>query len=77
MDLHPEVKPTWRKPAGVIGLIVGLAIYALGVAAASPLIADWPALLQAPVYLVLGIVWILPLRPLLLWMETGRWKLPS
>jgi hypothetical protein len=78
MDLQPpEVKPSWRKPAGVIGLIVGLALYALCVAAASPLIQNWPALLQAPIYLVLGVIWILPLRPLLLWMETGRWKVPS
>ncbi|MGP0730965.1 DUF2842 domain-containing protein, partial [Escherichia coli] len=23
---------------------------------------------------VAGIVWILPLKPLLLWMETGRWR---
>ena len=30
------------------------------------------ALAQAPVYLVLGIVWLLPLRRFLIWMETGR-----
>jgi len=25
-------------------------------------------------YLVAGIVWILPLKPLLRWMETGKFK---
>lgn len=29
---------------------------------------------QLPYYLVVGIVWIFPLRPLLRWMETGRWR---
>jgi hypothetical protein len=32
----------------------------------------WP--LQALFYLVAGLVWILPLKPLLRWMETGRWR---
>jgi hypothetical protein len=30
-------------------------------------------LLQALVYLVLGVAWLLPLRRFLIWMETGRW----
>ena len=25
-------------------------------------------------YVVAGIAWILPLKPLLRWMETGRWR---
>ena len=33
-----------------------------------------PILVQAILYLVLGIIWILPLRPLLIWMETGRFR---
>jgi hypothetical protein len=32
----------------------------------------WPV--QAIFYLIAGIVWILPLKPLLRWMETGRWR---
>ena len=31
------------------------------------------ALAQALVYLVLGVIWLLPLRRFLIWMETGRW----
>jgi hypothetical protein len=37
-------------------------------------IARLPVLLQALVYCVAGIIWIAPLKPLLFWMEHGRWK---
>jgi len=30
--------------------------------------------LQTLFYLVAGLVWILPLKPLLRWMETGRFR---
>jgi hypothetical protein len=68
-------QPTWRIPVGVLLLIVALTVYGLVIAGLlAPLIAGWPALAQAPIYLVLGIVWILPLRRYLIWMETGRWS---
>ena len=67
-------EPTWRIPVGVIGLIVALIIYGLAIARyVGPAIKDWPALAQMPIYLVLGLVWLLPLRRFLIWMETGRW----
>ena len=31
-------------------------------------------LVQAVFYLVAGIIWIMPLKPLLRWMELGRWR---
>lgn len=66
-------EPSWRKPVGVLGIVVGLMIYGGGVMALAPLIGAlwWP--LQAVVYLLLGIAWIFPVRPTLIWMETGRW----
>ena len=68
-------QPTWRIPAGVLLLVVALAVYSLAVAnLVAPLIRDWHALAQAPVYVVLGVVWLLPLRRFLIWMETGRWR---
>ncbi|HEX7709729.1 MAG TPA: DUF2842 domain-containing protein [Sphingomonadaceae bacterium] len=66
-------KPTLRIPLGILGLLVALTLYALLIAWASQWF-DWlPALVQAAIYLVLGIVWVLPLRRFLIWMETGRW----
>lgn len=66
-------KPTLRIPLGILALLFGLALYALGVVWASQWIERLPVLAQALVYLVLGVVWLLPLRRFLIWMETGRW----
>ena len=67
-------QPTWRIPAGVLLLVVALALFSLAVVSlVAPLIRDWNALAQAPVYVVLGVIWLLPLRRFLIWMETGRW----
>ena len=67
-------QPTWRIPVGLLALCGALAAYGLVVARYAPdLIGDWPVLVQTVVYLVLGVVWLLPLRRFLIWMETGRW----
>lgn len=67
--------PTWRIPFGVLVLVAALFIYGLLVAHfIGPLIADWPALAQLPVYVVLGVIWLLPLKRFLMWMELGRWR---
>ena len=66
-------KPTLRIPLGIIALVIALTAYALGVAWASQWIGQWHVLVQTPVYLVLGTIWLLPLRRFLIWMETGRW----
>lgn len=66
--------PTWRIPVGILGLLLGLAIYGIAIAAILPdLIGDWPTLAQTLIYIVLGLAWLLPLRRFLIWMETGRW----
>ncbi len=70
------MNPTLRKPMGVLALVAGIAAYAVLIATAAPWIGQLHALVQAPIYLVLGIIWILPLKPLLRWMETGKWKTP-
>ncbi len=66
-------EPTWRIPVGMLALVAGLLVYAGAVARyVAPWIAGWPALAQVPVYIVLGLVWLLPLKRFLIWMETGR-----
>ena len=42
------------------------------VASLAPVVGRWPTLVQASFYLFMGIVWIIPLKPLIRWMETGR-----
>lgn len=68
-------EPTLRIPLGILGLLIALLVYGGLIARyLAPLIQDWPALAQTPVYIVLGVVWLLPLRGFVLWMETGRWR---
>jgi hypothetical protein len=51
-----------------------IAIWAAIILMLSPFIERLPMLGQLVVYVVAGIVWILPLKPLLAWMETGKWR---
>ncbi len=72
-------EPTWRIPAGVLGLLAVLFAYGMLIASyIAPLMTGWSALLQLPVYVVLGVawLWLLPVRRLLKWMETGSWAKP-
>jgi hypothetical protein len=68
MDRLP-MNPSGRTLAGVfliVALIVGWSVI---VATVGGWIADWPVLAQILFYLVAGIVWILPLKPLIRWMN--------
>lgn len=67
-------EPSWRKPTGALIILGVIAIWVIAVASLSSWVGSWPGLAQAVFYLVAGIAWILPLRPLLLWMETGKWR---
>ncbi len=68
--------PTYRKPIGILLMVLGIMIYAGICARLIAPIAALPKLVQTLIYIILGIVWIAPLKPLLLWMETGRWRVP-
>lgn len=65
--------PTWRIPIGILLLLILLGIYAIVVAGASGMIGTLPVLVQTVIYIVLGTIWLLPLRRFLIWMETGKW----
>lgn len=69
-----SVNPSWRKPAGMIAILLLILVWVIAVASFSGWIGTLPVLAQLPIYLVLGIVWIAPLKPMLRWMETGRWR---
>jgi uncharacterized membrane protein (UPF0182 family) len=70
-------QPTYRIPLGIIGLFVAIIIYAVIIARYAPaLIGSWPTWAQTIIYLLLGVVWLLPLKRFLIWMETGRWSAP-
>ena len=67
--------PTWRIPFGIIGLFVLLMIYGVVIARYAPsIIGSWSGGAQTVVYVVLGLIWLLPLKRFLIWMETGHWS---
>jgi len=67
-------KPSWRKGAGVALILLLILLLAVFVASLSGIVGGWPVLGQALFYLVVGVIWIVPLKPLLYWMETGRFR---
>ena len=65
---------SWRKPAGMFAILLLILVWVVAVASFSAEIGSLPILVQLVIYVFLGIVWIMPLKPLLRWMETGRWR---
>jgi hypothetical protein len=64
-------EPSIRKPLGVLLILGFVVVWTVIVVSLSPWIALTPWPVQAVIYLVAGIVWILPLGPVLRWMEAG------
>jgi hypothetical protein len=69
-----RVEPTWRQPAGIALILLLIAAWSVAVVSASALLAGMHWTVEIVYYLVAGTVWILPLRPLLRWMETGHFR---
>lgn len=70
--------PTWRIPFGIVSLFILLIIYGVVIARYAPgIIGRWSGLAQTVVYVVLGLIWLLPLKRFLIWMETGSWSPPA
>lgn len=67
-------KPSWRKGAGIALILLLILLLAVFVASLSGIVGGWPVLGQTLFYLVVGVIWIVPLKPLLYWMETGRFR---
>lgn len=72
--MNPAPQPSWRKPAGIFAIIGLIILWAVLIASLAGTVSEWPILAQSLFYLVAGIAWILPLKPLLKWMETGRFR---
>lgn len=64
------MNPRTRKAIGCFVLIAYLALYAAGAAALGAAVLghapNWAALLY---FLVAGVIWVAPLKPLLAWMS--------
>jgi Protein of unknown function (DUF2842) len=68
------MNPSYRKPVGMLLILVIIGLWAVLIASLAAIVGQWHVLLQALFYLVTGIAWIFPVRPLLSWMEIGRFR---
>jgi len=71
----PVPEPSWRKPAGMLLILAIIAVWVIAVATLVDGLGFGP-LAQGLLYLAGGIawLWLFPMRRLLAWMETGRWR---
>ena len=69
-------EPSARTLIGILLILLLIVLWAGFVASLAPAVGRWPVLVQAPFYLIMGIAWIIPLKPLVRWIQTGRWRRP-
>lgn len=64
------MRQTHRKLIGTVAILVFVCVYALvAMALAQGRITEASKPVQTVAYIVLGLVWVLPLLPLIKWME--------
>jgi hypothetical protein len=73
--MAPVSEPSWRKPVGVFAILGWLVVYALIIVAMANILNALPTVFKIAAYLVFGVAWVLPLKPLFIWMNTGRWRI--
>ena len=61
-----------RALAGIGLILLLVVLWAALVASLAAIIGRWPILAQAGFYLFMGLIWIAPLKPLVRWIQTGR-----
>jgi uncharacterized protein DUF2842 len=66
--------PSARTLAGVALILLLIVVWAAFVASLARVVGHWPILVQAAYYMFMGIVWIIPLKPLVRWMLTGSFR---
>ena len=68
------MRPRARKFVGaavMIGFVIVYALFAMTISQARP-IQEAPGLVQALIYMVIGMSWVVPMLPLIRWMEGGK-----
>jgi hypothetical protein len=69
---HQPVKDLrMRKIVASLGMLAFAAFWIWGISMVAPAAGSWPAALEIAFYVLAGTLWILPLRPLLHWMNAN------
>jgi hypothetical protein len=72
--MPPNPQPSSRKLVGIALILLLIVVWATLVAAMARFVGGWPVLVQAPFYLFMGLIWIVPLKPFVRWMQTGSFR---
>lgn len=72
-----RAEPSSRTLPALVAILMLIAALAGLVASLAQFVGQWPALVQALFYLVMGLAWIFPALPILRWARTGRFKAGS
>jgi hypothetical protein len=67
-------QPSWRRGAAIAAILLLILFWAGLVASFAGTVGTWPVLVQALFYLFVGVAWIAPLKPLVRWSQSGRWR---
>jgi hypothetical protein len=69
-------QPSWRRTTAAFLILVLIAVWVSLVVQLSGPVGRLPVLVQTVFYIVAGVawIWLLPLRRILIWSETGRWR---
>jgi hypothetical protein len=68
------MEPSPRKLVGIAAIVLLILVWTAFVASMARVVGGWPVLVQAPFYLVMGLAWIIPLKPLVRWIQTGSFR---
>lgn len=72
--MNHELEPRPRPTIGIFLILAVIVVWALLVASIAPVVSRWPAAVQLIFYIAAGFVWVLPMKPIMRWSETGRWR---
>ena len=62
----PLKQPTWRKPAGMLAILMIILVWSGIILSASDFIGTLKIAIQSIIYLISGVIWIAPMRPLII-----------
>jgi predicted membrane channel-forming protein YqfA (hemolysin III family) len=68
--------PRTRKLVGgvvMLGFVLIYAVVAMALADSRP-VNQAPELVRTAVYVVLGLIWVFPMMPVIVWMERGGFR---
>jgi predicted membrane channel-forming protein YqfA (hemolysin III family) len=72
--MAPSAQPSIRKLAGIGLILLLIVIWATFVASLARIVGQWPIPVQSAFYLIMGVAWIIPLKPLVKWIQTGSFR---